>query len=137
MAPLIGSGLPATLKLQAAQMHEGALLDLLRSLPPGASAWTACDGERCLAVGGYAEHWPGRIGVWAFLAEDAGDRMLALTRTVRGTLDQLRNARIEATTVTTFAAGHRWLRLLGFVREGTMRRYAHGLDYDLYARVNH
>lgn len=126
----------ADLSWQPAQSHEGAVARLLASLPTDARAWTAWDGKTCLGVGGYAEHWPGRIGLWAFLSEDAGPRMVGLTRIVASNLDRLRDTRIEATTVTTFAPGHRWLRLLGFEREGTMRRYAHGLDYDLYARVN-
>jgi hypothetical protein len=44
--------------------------------------------------------------------------------------------RIEAFVDANFAEGHRWIQMLGFVREGYMRSFSpNGNDAVLYARI--
>lgn len=80
-------------------------------------AFTALHGETVLACAGVVEVWAGRALAWALIAEDAGRHMLGIHRAVSGFLMQAPYRRIEATVDEGFEAGHRWLRLMGFVLE--------------------
>jgi len=118
---------------QGAQLCEAAFAD-------GAvfgDAWTAMVGDQVLGCGGLIPHGRERAYAWALLADDAGARMLALTRAVRGHLAGASFARIEMAVDVSFAAGARWAELLGFERE-TLRPLRHylpgGRSAWLYAR---
>lgn len=105
--------------------------DVLRS----GSAISVVSDDRMLASGGVFV----RMGigtVWALFATDAGAHFLALHHAALRIIEAQRLRRIEATTETHFAQGSRWLELLGFRREGTMRKYGPaGEDHYLYART--
>jgi len=90
------------------------------------------DGEVVACVG-LIQHWPGRRFVWAYLAWNAP--MVPLTWKVRRWLRFHGEGRIEAAIDPQFKASIRWARRLGFKREGRMKQYVPGKDYDLYARV--
>lgn len=86
-------------------------------------------------LGAYALH-PGRALAWGLIARDCGPHLLALTRAVRRWLASCPYARVEAHAEQGFAAGARWLRLLGFACETPqgMRRFTpEGRASSLYA----
>jgi len=93
-------------------------------------------GARVIAcLGAYALH-PGRALVWGLLSRDCGPHLLSLTRAVRRWLASCPYARVEAHAEHGFAAGARWLRLLGFACETPqgMRRFTpEGRASSLYA----
>jgi hypothetical protein len=70
-----------------------------------------------LALAGVAHMWAGRGGAWTLLSQDAGRRMIALTRGVQRYLDGLEYRRLEMYVDAQFAAGRRWAEMLGFVNE--------------------
>lgn len=81
--------------------------------------------------------WQGRGMVWALLSRHAGRCMRAGCRIAKGYIGSLPLTRLEAYVRTDFKAGNQWVRLLGFTREGTMRRFfANGADAYMYARVH-
>lgn len=112
---------------------------------PGYGEWLASAGGartvlvdgRIIAVAGIAEIWPGRGSAWVLMATDAGRHLLALHRAVRAFLDNCGVRRVECYVDRDFLAGHRWVHMLGFRREGLMRAFgAHGGDMVMYARVD-
>lgn len=128
-----------TLTLQPAQREFAERLHddgYARTLEESGSAITLRHDGRTLVCGGVVELWPGRSQVWALVSADAGPHFVAVVRGMRRFLAQHDTRRIEAVVDTHFAAGHRLIRMLGFVREGTMRAYDQGRDCDLYARVS-
>ena len=99
------------------------------------------DGLGLSGIGGVIPVWRGRAVGWV-VVDRCADRhgWLWATRRVREYLDSVQAAgiyrRIETAVCEDFTQGHRWARLLGFVKEGTMKAYTpDGLDYALYARV--
>jgi hypothetical protein len=102
-------------------------------------SWTGRVGDRVVGCAGIIPVWQGRYQVWAVLASDIGaSGMVVATRIVRRCLSLYPGARIEATVVSDFEPGHRWMDILGFVRETPepMRRYLpDGRDAVLYSRV--
>lgn len=106
------------------------------TLAEAGSAITLRHDGRTLACGGIVEIWTGRSQVWSLISADAGPHFVAVVRGMRRFLAMHDARRIEAVVDTNFAAGHRLARMLGFVREGTMRAYDQGRDCDLYARVH-
>jgi RimJ/RimL family protein N-acetyltransferase len=72
---------------------------------------------------------------WGIVGRDAGPQLLAITRKVGEFLEAQDFMRIETSVRTEFPAAHRWARMLGFQREGTLRKWDEGRDCDIYARV--
>ena len=95
------------------------------------------DEDKVIAVAGIVTQWEGRGEVWELLAEDTHDHLLILHR---GFLKKFRKCgyrRLEATTKVGFTQASRWMQMLGFEKEATMRKYGpEGEDYHLWARVN-
>lgn len=103
--------------------------------PPG-PALTAMDNGNVILCGGICLMAPGMGLLWAVLAHDAGHHMLRLHRAVRRFIDSEPIRRLEATVEDGFAPGCRWLDLLGFEFEGTMRGYGDAGETHLrYARI--
>jgi len=125
------------LQLQSAQMLSGQAMTpaAIESAIKGGLALAAVEGERIYGMAGIYEIWEGRGLAWALLAQDAGDQMLTLHRCVQRALDVSMFRRVEADVLNTHEEGHRWMRLLGFEKEGVRRCYWQGQDYALYARV--
>lgn len=48
--------------------------------------------------------------------------MRFITRVVRGWLLQTSYPRVDAVVSADFKAGHKWMRMLGFMQEGPVRR---------------
>lgn len=106
----------------------------------GPFSWTACVDGTALGCGGIKAEWPGRGIAWVLTAPGMDRRAWpAVTRKTLAVLALAHDAgmrRIDATVPADFAAGHRWIQRLGFVRYGLLWHYApDGADHFGYARV--
>jgi hypothetical protein len=90
---------------------------------PHGPAVSAFDGDRVLLCGGIQTYGSGRGIVWAILGEVAGRHMTALHYAAKRFLTMDRYRRLECTVEEGFAAGCRWVELLGFRFEGKMPMY--------------
>lgn len=93
-----------------------------------AAPWgvTVFSGERAIFCGGIIPLWPNRGEAWARLSYECLQEFAGLHRIVRRVLfEKCTLRRIESVVELNFAAGHRWMRLLGFTREteDCMRHY--------------
>ena len=106
------------------------------------SAKALIDDGRTIAAVGISPMWKGVGTAWALLSIHALKKPLFLTRSVLQFLHQIEQAgelrRIEAAVNCEHSASIRWIEVLGFVREGTMKNYGVGGsgDFDLYARTH-
>jgi hypothetical protein len=109
----------------------------LYELQRAGSAWHVRRDGKLVAMGGHTPLWTGRTVVWGYLGENAGPSLPAMTRKVRAQLEvlALEFPRIEAYASRNYGAASRWLVMLGFRREGLMRKFADGRDYILFART--
>lgn len=98
-------------------------------------AWAALRDGQPVAIGGVAPQSDERAVVWGVLSDSIGASMTSVHRAVRHTLDVLTYPRLEAHVAVEHEEGHRWIALLGFEREGVMRKFFRGRDFALYARV--
>lgn len=80
-------------------------------------SWTGWVGEHVVGCAGFVPIWQGRAYVWALLTKRAGPHMTQITHFVRARIAEQPTRRIEATTLHSFEAGHRWLKALRFRRE--------------------
>lgn len=106
------------------------------SLKKAGPAFSAqVDGE-IIASLGIIPQWEHRAIAWGLIGARANRHLLSVHKAVERFLKMSEYRRIETSVATNFAEGHRWARMLGFEREGTMRAYTpEGFDCDLYARV--
>lgn len=109
--------------------------ELVYQLGKAGPGWSVRIDGQLVALGGYTELWHGRAALWGFLGAHCRPAMVAMTRRVRAEIEALDYERVEAYVALSHVEGHRWIRMLGFQREGTMRRFSRGMDYTLYARV--
>ena len=131
-AALAGSLQPAQRRIVS---HVPVGLARVLGRLPG-SALTALDGDHVLMCGGAMPMSERYAVLWAVLAEDAGRHMVRIDRGVRRFLDIGNWRRLEASVEQNFAAGCRWLELLGFTEEGPLAAYGDdGADHWRYARV--
>lgn len=125
------------LRLQAAQILSGQTFteeDLASFIGAGLALAVVKDGE-VLALGGIVEKWPGYATIWGLLSGSIGATFPLLHRGVCRALVSSPWARIEAHVAVEHEAGHRWMGMLGFQKEGVMRKFWQGRDFALYARV--
>ena len=126
------------LELNPGQKNEAAPtphnLYLLQQAGP---SWHARRDGKLVAMGGHTPVWEGRTVLWGYLGVDSGPSMPAMSQKVRRELDALalEFPRIEAYASRNYGAASRWLTLLGFRKEGLMRKFAEGRDYFLFART--
>lgn len=125
------------IRLQPDQIALGQVADeaSLSAAIQNGIAMAVVDGETILAIGGIVTMWEGRGSAWGLLAPDIRSGMAPIHRIVERTLDVSPLRRIEAQVAVGHRAGQRWVRMLGFAHEGTMRAFHAGLDYDLFAKV--
>lgn len=100
-------------------------------------SYSALDGDEVVACAGTIEVAPGRALAWAYISQNAGTRMVRVTKSVKRFLDMAPYRRIEMDVDCDFVQAHRWARLLGFKLE-CLRRVKFtpdGRDCALYARV--
>lgn len=101
-------------------------------------AYTGMVDERPVACVGIIKYWEGRGEAWAFLAGDCRPWFTAIHKASLRALDFCGIRRVEAVVDAEFAAGHRWVKSLGFkVEAERLAAYRPtGGDCTLYARVN-
>lgn len=130
-------GMMLALDVQPFQQITGTELTpaaLERLLALG-SGYAVVEGPRVLAIGGAYEMWRDRAVAWALLSGRIGPVMPVVHRAVKRWFGVAPWGRIEAHVDPEHAAAVRWMGMLGFEREGSMRRFYAGRDFDLYARV--
>ena len=95
------------------------------------------DSGRVVCCGGVMQMWQGRALAWSVMASYSGPCMVQVHKITKRLLAMRPERRIEATCEADFAAGHRWLRLLGFACEAP-RMESFGPDgkaHALYALI--
>ena len=110
--------------------------DIGQALAQGKS-YTVFDSDGVVqACMGMDEQWPGRALCWALLSADLRHLMLPISVRARRVFDESGYRRLEAYVDPTFAEAIRWVELLGFKREGLMKKFTpEGDDQLLYART--
>lgn len=90
-----------------------------------------------VAAGGLLEYWEHRAEAWAFFDPNCKEHFLKIHNAAKRFLKIVPMRRIEAVVDFDFAAGHRWVKLLGFELEAPrLRSYnINGRDASLYAKI--
>lgn len=97
------------------------------------NAYTLRHKGRIVICGGIASSDIAEAHLWGVVARSVP--MLVLHRAARRLLEVYRGiGQIVATSDATFAAGCRWLEMLGFKRVKPLPEYGLGVDHVLYAR---
>lgn len=106
------------------------------ALAASGESFTAMVGDEVIAVVGRARQWDRRWVVWAMLSKNAGPHMLAVTRFTKRLLELGRmDGRMELMVKSSFSAGHRWARILGFKWHHHEEQFLPGgVDADIYVR---
>lgn len=129
---------------------SGNHVDEMFSMPNGIEnlETAAADGDaftlmydgRVMCVGGVHNIWPGCGQVWLIPSVYALQHPMVFARQVRRILDVMIEThqlhRVQALINTKLAPGERWIEMLGFTKEGVLRKYSpQGNDYFMYGRV--
>jgi hypothetical protein len=117
------------------EQRSQATVENLAALLDAGPGFAVVHGAKILAIGGTHELWRDRQVAWALLSRQIGVAMLPIHRSVERWFDATAGQRVEAYVDPTHVAAGRWVKMLGFEKEGMMRRFHSGRDYDLYARV--
>jgi hypothetical protein len=120
------------------------LLDLegirfvLKQLPlPNADGLTLMVDDQIMCCFGYLQLFSGVSEVWLFPSVNMGDYGVTVVREVKGYLEATAEVRgwHRVQTLTRNIRMHRkWMEVLGFVEEGTLKQYYQKEDYILSAR---
>lgn len=78
--------------------------------------------------------------LWAFLSDDVKKHPVAFHKQCKELLDtyfvELNVPRFQCYVLSDFCVGNRWLQILGFQREGLLRKFgADGKDYIVWSKV--
>ena len=102
----------------------------------GNPCWTLEEDGIVYFIGGIHPVHYRRYIMWAFLSKYAGKKLLAITREVERVILTYSQVRMEVLVDSYFNNGHKWVKMLGFQHEGTLRAYTQdGKDMDMYARI--
>lgn len=127
------------LKPQPGQANQAPLSpDGLYSLINSGPSWAVRLDGKLVAIGGHCPVWQGRTILWGYLGADCGPALRVMTREVKRVVNDellVEFDRIEAYAERNHENGKQWLRMLGFKREGVMRKFMLGHDYIMYAKV--
>jgi RimJ/RimL family protein N-acetyltransferase len=127
------------LSLQSAQSYASSELskpEYGQQLEQMGDSFTGIHNGQVIGCAGIWRIWENRAHIWALLSPDAGRHFVAIHRAVVAKLATLEDRRIEAAVDVGFVEAHRWIEMLGFTYEGTMKAYTpDGRDSDLYARI--
>lgn len=107
------------------------------ALRDGGPCFTGLDDDgNVVGCSGVIKQWDNRAIAWALLADWSGKHFVKVHKAVKRFLDMTEFDRIEAFVDAEFEQGHRWVKMLGFEREGYMRKFnPDGRDAVLYARI--
>jgi len=96
-------------------------------LERGGPAFSGLVGEKTIVCAGVCTLWPGVGGAWVAMNNDAERYGLWITRTIRAVLaDIIRTQghhRVEVQVDASNERNLRWIRVLGFHREGSVARF--------------
>lgn len=125
------------LRLQEVQALNGQVMthEAVETACAGGMALAAVEGDKLIGMAGIYERWEGVGLAWALLAEDFSARRWTVFKLMKRALDLSTYRRIEAYVVEGHDSGERLLEHLGFVREGTMRKFWQNKDHTLFAKV--
>jgi RimJ/RimL family protein N-acetyltransferase len=117
-------------------------LELINATPlEGGLAFTGVDGDKVLGCIGALELWSGRYMAWAYISPLLTPTSYAYWKGINSRIQTFFEAldarRIEAEVDADFAAGHRWMKRLGFICEAERMSgyFPDGRDASLYAKV--
>lgn len=101
---------------------------------------TMVEDGRVLACGGILPLYPGIAYAWLFGSTYLPSRAKTFTRTLQGwmdtTSDTLNLHRLQTVCHVDDVQGKKWVEMLGFIAEGTLRGYdVNQGDYVMYAKV--
>ncbi len=95
--------------------------------------------DQILGVFGFWQLDTYRYTLIALIDKRSGRHMLSLVRTGKKMIEagarEKQAQRIEAFVVKDFVSGARLMQLLGFQKEGCLRKLVKGFDYDIWARI--
>lgn len=108
---------------------------------PGVHIETILFGRIPVAIMGLNHMRDGVAEVWTVISERAKEHPMSFHRAVLGRLHayekKMKLVRMSMTVREDFEEGIRWAELLGFEREGLMKRFGpNGQNHFLYARTN-
>jgi RimJ/RimL family protein N-acetyltransferase len=108
------------LQLQDRQLDCGIKISIeyANALEKGSNGQTALIGDRIVGCAGVSEQWAGRAIAWAWLAGNQRQYFIPIHRACIKMLDKQSYKRIEAYADVNFEAANRWLKMLGFIKEG-------------------
>jgi ribosomal protein S18 acetylase RimI-like enzyme len=107
-----------------------------KSLQDAGPCFTAIEDGQVLCCSGVVNQWHNRGIAWALMSDHVGGKFVRIHKAVKRFLESTDLVRIEAYVDADFDAGHRWIQMLGFEREGYAKKYSpQGKDAVLYARV--
>lgn len=95
------------------------------------------DKNEPMAIVGIIEQDKNRATVWSLISCKAGPFMPVVAKIFKRLimLYETDYIRLEMIVKSDFKQGHRFAGILGFKREGTMKKFYKEQDYDLYGRV--
>jgi hypothetical protein len=98
-------------------------------------AWTIHARGVPVCCAGFQMPWRNRSVCWAVMSPFSGRWMTGITRIVRRHIEEHDAERIEAHTRSDFEKGKRWLPMLGFEHETTLRKFIDGHDYEAFVLI--
>ena len=125
------------LELQPAQQvvcREMGRADIEFAIRSGVALAVVND-DNVIALGGIAKRWDGCGIAWGLLSCSVGATMAPIHKIVVRGLGRTHFERVEAHIDAEHAEGVRWIEMLGFEREGRMKKFFKGRDFWLYART--
>ncbi len=112
----------ATIRLQAAQAHEGVSREGAELAVGMGPAWSLVRGEDVLACGGYFAVKPELALGWMYIAGDVGARrFIRVVRAIRAKLMGCPYERVDFMVQQEFPQGHRLAKLIGATWTGAVK----------------
>lgn len=97
------------------------------------------DNGRILAIVLPLYEQGGRIFLTSVISADCKDKSILMFKKMKkiidGWLESGEAERVEFLTQSNFEPANRLARLLGFIKEGTLRKYYNGLDFNIWGRI--
>lgn len=105
------------------------------TLPEQTTLFSLFEGETLQAIIGFVREDKDRVLAVSLLSAGCGRNLRGIIRAMKRCYDIYHVRRVEMLVRTDFKEAHRMARMLGYQREGTLRAFANGTDYDMYARI--
>lgn len=129
-----------SLDLKEVFEHKDAVLYAKMMIGQGHPAFALMLEEKCIGVIGGIFIYPHVMEACALFSKSVTLHPIAFHRTVAVLLDKafenFKVHRIQIVVREDYSEGNKWAYILGFNKEGTMKKYGPtGLNYNLYAAV--